>query len=182
MKITKEIVVDTASKIADKNGLNAISLKNVADALLIRTPSLYNHIESLDGLLREVAHKGMRSMNEKMAESAIGKSGVQALDALGVAYLDFMIEHPGVYETIQWAAWHNNEETDKIYSEYILLLKRVVDAFDFNEKKDDVINALAGLLHGFTTTQLKYVFTNPDSVRKNLCIALEALIKGFCKS
>lgn len=75
MRVSKSLVIETASKIADKQGLNNLSLKAVAEELNVRTPSLYNHIESLDDLLREVAHKGMRSMNEQMTQAAIGKSG-----------------------------------------------------------------------------------------------------------
>ena len=56
MRVTKTAVVQTASDIADKKGLSSLSLKTVAEALDIRTPSLYNHIEGLDDLLREVAH------------------------------------------------------------------------------------------------------------------------------
>ncbi len=57
MKTTKEAVIRAASDLADEKGLNNVSLKSVAEKLNIRTPSLYNHIESLDHLLLEVAHQ-----------------------------------------------------------------------------------------------------------------------------
>ena len=120
MRVSKSLVIETASKIADKQGLNNLSLKAVAEKLNVRTPSLYNHIESLDDLLREVAHKGMRSMNEQMAQAAIGKSGNTALRGISVEYLNFIIEHPGVYETIQWATWHGTNETAQIFENYKL--------------------------------------------------------------
>ena len=63
MRVSKERVIEVASEIADTEGLNKLSLKVVAEKLNIRTPSLYNHILSLEELLREVAHNGMRSMN-----------------------------------------------------------------------------------------------------------------------
>ena len=66
MKTTKEAVIKATSDLADEKGLNNVSLKAVAQKLNIRTPSLYNHIESLDNLLLEVAHNGMRDMNERM--------------------------------------------------------------------------------------------------------------------
>ena len=51
MKTTKEAVIKATSDLADEKGLNNVSLKAVAQKLNIRTPSLYNHIESLDNLL-----------------------------------------------------------------------------------------------------------------------------------
>ena len=65
MRVTKTSVRQAASDIADEKGLNNVSLKVVAERLNIRTPSLYNHIENLDDLLREVAHNGMRTMNQR---------------------------------------------------------------------------------------------------------------------
>ena len=111
MRVSKQIVIQTASELVDKNGLNNISLKTVADKLNIKTPSLYNHISSLDELLREVAHNGMRTMNEKMFKVAVGKTGIEAIKQVSIEYLNYMIEHPGIYETIQWATWHGTEET-----------------------------------------------------------------------
>lgn len=57
MHVTKAAVIQTACDIADEKGLNNVSLKAVAEKLNIRTPSLYNHIGSIDDLLREAAHK-----------------------------------------------------------------------------------------------------------------------------
>lgn len=93
MKTTKEAVIRAASDLADEKGLNNVSLKSVAEKLNIRTPSLYNHIESLDHLLLEVAHQGMRCMNDRMTQAAIGSIGETAIQKVAAAYLDYMIEH-----------------------------------------------------------------------------------------
>lgn len=116
MKTTKEAVIKATSDLADEKGLNNVSLKAVAQKLNIRTPSLYNHIESLDNLLLEVAHNGMRDMNERMMKIAVGKIGKEAIKLVSIEYLNYMIEHPGVYETIQWAVWHGTEETATIFN------------------------------------------------------------------
>ena len=125
MRVTKAAVIQAASDIADKDGLNNVSLKVVAERLNIRTPSLYNHIDSLEDLLREIAHSGMRAMNESMTQAAIGKTGDVAIKSVGIEYLNYMIKHSGVYETIQWATWHGNEETGEIFGNYLSLLTRL---------------------------------------------------------
>ena len=51
MRVSREIVIQATSDIVNKDGLNKVSLKVIAEKLGIRTPSLYNHIESLDDLL-----------------------------------------------------------------------------------------------------------------------------------
>ena len=126
MAVTKSTIIQTAADIADKEGLQNVSLKVIAEALEIRTPSLYNHIKNMDELLREVAHNGMRSMNARMVKAAIGHVGDRALKIVSTEYLNYMIEHPGVYEIIQWANWNGTEETAAIYNEYISLLNAFI--------------------------------------------------------
>ena len=179
MRITKAAVIQTASDIADEKGLNNVSLNIVAEQLSIRTPSLYNHIESLDDLLREVAHNGMRTMNQRMAQAAIGKSGDPAIKAVAIEYLNYMIEHCGVYETIQWATWHGTDETAKIFCEYTDLLKTLILSCDFGtENVTEILNLLTGFLHGYTTLQLRYAFSDPGKVRNELAVALDTVLMG----
>ena len=179
MRVTKAAVVQTTSDIADREGLGSISLKTVAEALNIRTPSLYNHIAGLEDLLREVAHNGMRTMNERMCRSAIGKSGDMAIKSVGVEYLNFMIDHPGVYETIQWAMWHGNDETAIIYGDYTTLLATLIRSINLKAPKvDEILNLLTGMLHGYTTLQLRSAFNNPEETRKGLCDAMDTVLLG----
>lgn len=179
MRVSKSLVIETASKIADEQGLNNLSLKAVAEKLNVRTPSLYNHIESLDDLLREVAHKGMRSMNEQMAQAAIGKSGDIALKGVSVEYLNFIIEHPGMYETIQWATWHGTNETAQIFENYIKILSTIISSYSFPSKcTDEILNLFTGFLHGFTTLQVRYAFSDPQKVRDELCDAVDTIMLG----
>lgn len=180
MKTTKEAVIQAASDIADEKGLNNLSLKVVAEKLNIRTPSLYNHINCLDDLLRAVAHNGMRQMNEQMKQTAIGKTGAVAIKAVSVEYLNYMIEHCGVYETIQWATWHGTEETAALFDDYLSLLITLIKSCDFSPTHtSEILNMLTGIIHGYTTLQLRYAFSNPDKVRSDLCDALDALLSGI---
>ena len=180
MKTTKADVIQTAADIADKNGLNNVSLKVVAESLNIRTPSLYNHIDSLESLLREIAHNGMKTMNERMMQAAIGKIGDDAVKSVGITYLDYMIEHPGIYETIQWATWHGTEETGKIFDNYLSLLKTLALSCNFNPTNiDEILNLLTGVLHGYTTLQLRYALSRPDEVRAALSTALDTVLAGL---
>ena len=182
MRTTKEAVIKATSDLADEKGLNNVSLKSVAEKLNIRTPSLYNHIENLDNLLLEVAHQGMRIMNERMTHAVIGNIGDTAIKLAAIEYLNYMIEHPGVYETIQWVSWHGTEETEKIFNNYTSLLVTLINSCNFKaENTTEILNMITGILHGFTTLQLRYAFSNPDKVKKELCEAIDTLLTGIYK-
>lgn len=180
MRVTKMAVIQAASDLADEKGLDHLSLKAVAERLGIRTPSLYNHIESLEDLLRAVAHKGMQAMNGRMAQAAIGKSGEAAIQAVAIEYLHFMVEHSGVYETIQWATWHGTGETARLFSDYTELLRKLLLSCGFGaEDMTGILNLLAGFLHGYTTLQLRYAFADPDRVTGELTAALDTVMLGL---
>ncbi len=182
MRIHRDMVIETASRIADERGLSGVSLKAVAQELGIRTPSLYNHIDSLDGLLLLVAHGGMRRMNEEMMHAALGNAGEDALCRVAEAYLEYMTVHPGVYETIQWATWHSTEETGAIFAEYEKLLTTLLYSCGFTkEQVQEGCRILMGLLHGYTTLQLSRAFTDAAAVKKELKRAVGMLLFGMHK-
>lgn len=180
MRVSKNMVIETASNIADNNGLSGVSLKTVAESLNIKTPSLYNHIKSLEELLREVAHNGMRTMNERMVKIAVGKTGKEAIQSVSIEYLNYMIEHPGIYETIQWASWHGTEETTNIYNDYLSLLTTLIQSCNLNENYTlEILNMLTGIIHGYTTLQLRNAFSEPEKVRMELADVVDTLLTGI---
>lgn len=180
MSVTKQKVIQTAWAIADRDGLNNLSLKVVAEKLSIRTPSLYNHIESLEGLFREMAHEGMRVMNARMLSAAVGKAGDSAVGSVCAAYLEFMILHPGVYESVIWACWHPNDETFEIVEECRGLFAAAISAYKFREADlRDIVDLLFGFLHGYTTMRLGAALVDPQKAQKDLANALETVILGM---
>jgi AcrR family transcriptional regulator len=180
MGVTKESVIRTASDIADSDGLGGVSLKAVAERLGIRTPSLYNHIVSLDDLLRDAAHAGMRTMNESMTQASVGVSGLAALKAVGTAYFGYVISHPGIYEIIQWANWHGNDETSSLFGTYRALVARIVESFDLKGKKKDVsVNLALSVMHGYSTLNVGAAFANPKKATAGLTEALEIAFSGL---
>ena len=182
MRVTKEDVIRAASDLADRQGLNGVSLKSVAERLGLRTPSLYNHVLSLDDLLRDMAHRGMREINCRMTEEAVGISGTESIQAASRAYFGFMIEHPGVYETIQWAVWHGSDETAEIFSSYQALLAKLISSCGMDQHcLEEITDLLAGLLHGYCTLQLGSALDDPKRAEIALRGCLDTVLTGICE-
>jgi len=119
-------------------------------------------------------------MNKKMSQVAIGNSGDTAIKSISIEYLNFMIEHTGVYETIQWTTWHGNDETAEIFSDYKSLLTMLILSCHLKtQNNDEILNLLTGVLHGYTTLQLQYALINPEEARKDLCNAIDTVLLGI---
>ena len=53
--LDRDDVVAAAIAIVDEEGLDALSLRAVAEALDVQAPSLYSHVDGLTGLLDELS-------------------------------------------------------------------------------------------------------------------------------
>jgi AcrR family transcriptional regulator len=96
-------VVEAAARIADAHGSDAVTLASVAAALGIRSPSLYAHVDGLDGLRRRLALHAAAAMAEALGTAAAGRLGLDALEAIAHAYRAFARQHPGRYAAAQRA-------------------------------------------------------------------------------
>ena len=77
--ISDELMITTSARLSNEVGLNNLSLKMIAEELNIKSPSLYNHISSLDDIKEKLMICGWKELGEKATESAVGVAGYEAL-------------------------------------------------------------------------------------------------------
>ena len=58
--VNRELVIQTAVELAEKNGLNSFSMHQLAEALGIRTASLYKHVSGLDDVITELGRYSLK--------------------------------------------------------------------------------------------------------------------------
>ena len=108
--LTRAAVVETAARVADRDGYDALTLGAVAAEAGVRPPSLYNHVDGLAGLRRELALAGLAELGERLRDAAVGRAGADALLALAAAYRAYARDHPGVYGALQRAPGPGDDE------------------------------------------------------------------------
>ncbi|NJN93256.1 MAG: TetR/AcrR family transcriptional regulator [Anaerolineales bacterium] len=153
--IDRQQVVAAAAELADRAGLEALTLAQVAAQLGVRLPSLYNHVDGLTGLRREMALLGQRQLLERISRAAIGKAGEAALIAVGQAYRRYVLEHPGVYTASVRAPAPDDAEMQQVGQTIIEVLLAVLEPYGLDQ--ESAIHAIRGLrsiAHGFTTLEL----------------------------
>jgi AcrR family transcriptional regulator len=148
--VTPERIVDEAVALVDEHGHSGLSLGVIADALGVKTPSLYSHVDSLEHVERLLRVRAMRALLEKMQRSAVGLSRRDALLALADAQREFAKEHPGL-----WAC------TAKIGSD---------DLPEAHAAAREILNVVAAVIRG-------YGLTGDDALHATR--ALRATTRGF---
>ncbi len=157
--INKTVVLQAAVELADDLGLEQITLALIAQKLNIKTPSLYNHVDGMPGIRKDLAHWSLSRMKEQLADAAIGVSGEEALMAMGLAYLAFARKHPGLYEATLWAPDRNDATALNLAEDVIHLFLRVLEVYHLSE--DEALHAIRGLrsiFHGFVSLEIKKGF------------------------
>ncbi|WAH36241.1 TetR/AcrR family transcriptional regulator [Alicyclobacillus dauci] len=152
--LNKMIIVNAAGELADEIGLDKLTLSLVADRLGVRTPSLYNHIEGLDGLKRELSLLGLHELDRCMQRAAIGKAGHDAIASMLHAYRAFAKERPGVYESTLRAPAPDDLEVESASKAIIDTVLTVLKPYQL--KSDDaihVVRAFRAIGHGFATLE-----------------------------
>lgn len=152
--IDRARVVAVAAALADSQGLEALTLADVAAQLGVRLPSLYNHIDGIPGLRRELALLGARELGECLSRAAIGKAGDSAMIALAQAYRAFVLAHPGRYMASVRAPAPDDQEYQRISAAIIQVVLAVLEPYQLD--RDAAIHAVRGLrsiAHGFATLE-----------------------------
>jgi AcrR family transcriptional regulator len=98
----QDVIAMAAELLAQRNNVDELPLRDIAERLGVRTQSLYAHVDGIDGLRRELALRGLTEMAAAMSEAAIGRSGAAAVDAIIRAWLSYAERKPGLYSaTVQ---------------------------------------------------------------------------------
>ena len=182
-RLDKEIVVQAAAKLVNDEGLEALSLRRLADELGIQTPSLYNHVNGLPGLYRELALLSVRSLVDCMTEAALGKAGPAAVMAVAQAYRDFIKESPGLYMAslrVNQTAIRDDLELQAAEDRAVQVVVAVVASFGL--KGEDAIHAVRGLrsvVHGFATLEIAGGFGMPLDCDESFRRLVKMLIRGL---
>jgi AcrR family transcriptional regulator len=173
-------VVRTAAELADSLGLHQVTLAAVASQLGVRTPSLYNHIEGLGGLRRELALYGINKLGKRLGRAAVGKATDDAVKAIMQAYRSFAREHPGLYEATLHAPDMNDTEVQRASEEVVDILLTVLEPFGLPKNEAlHVVRGLRSLAHGFASLESAGAFGLPldrdESYRRMVDLFLRGL-------
>jgi AcrR family transcriptional regulator len=150
--IDRDDVIGAALAIVDRDGLDALSLKAVADALDVQSPSLYSHVDGLAGLLDELALTVTAEFGETLRDSVIGVAGDEAVAAFAHAYRNWATVHPGRYEL----SLRKVDGADKRAAgrSAIETMDRVLSSFGLSGADATAAGrTLRAALHGFSTLE-----------------------------
>lgn len=153
--LTKEKIVNKATELANELGsIHQLKLKELATALNIKVPSLYNHINGIDGLIYALRVHALTVLYEELRDAMAGKIGREALWAAAQSYRSFAHANPGIYQLII-PAGEADSEIERLGWHTISLLLLILGSFGLaGDEALHVVRGFRSLLHGFVSLEL----------------------------
>ena len=181
--LTRETVVQAAAEVLNSEGLDALTLHRLAEKLGIRTPSLYNHVEGLPGLMRELSILNARNLADRLGEAAIGRSGPGLVMAVMQAYRAYIKEYTGLYLSTLRVSSMQADPIPELQHEEIRSVKvglAVMASFGLQgEDAIHAVRALRSLVHGFATLEVSGGFGIPLDLNESFSRLVKLFIAGL---
>lgn len=183
IRLDKQTVVQAAADLVNQEGVEALSLSRLAERLGIQTPSLYNHVDGLSGLRRELALLNARSLGACFANAAIGKAGADAVMAVAQAYRAYIKASPGLYlASLRSSGTQTpvDEELQQVEARTLQVALAVMASLGL--QGDDAVHAVRGLrsvVHGFATLEAAGGFGMPLDCDESFRRLIQVLIRGL---
>ena len=179
--LDKKTIIEAAANMADEKGIANVTLKVLANELGVKSPSLYKHFSGgLDELNKELMLYGWQLLENEITRAAIGKAKDDAIIAICYAYRNFVTQHKGVFEAMQWYNMYQSEEHLQASQGTISILFQVLEAYGVtDEQKVHIGRLLRGFLQGFSTIESHGGFGNPTPLNDTFGFALKTILNGI---
>lgn len=182
-RLAKSDVIEAAVDLLNAEGSDALTLNRLADKLGIRPPSLYNHIDGLPGLQKDLSILNARQLADRLGEAAIGKSGSGLLMDVAQAFRSYVKENPGLYmATVRASGTQETPDLNLMQEEERTLKVALAVMASMGLLGEDAIHAVRAfrsMVHGFTTLEIAGGFGLPQDCDESFRRLVEALAIGL---
>ena len=96
---SRERVLEAAVDLMSREGIAALSMREVARRAGLSHQAPYHHFRNREGILAAIAEDGFRRLNQRL-EAVSGRNAAARMIAGGRAYVDFALSHPAHFQVM----------------------------------------------------------------------------------
>jgi AcrR family transcriptional regulator len=177
-------VTEAGAALADEIGFDRLTMGLVAERLQIKTPSLYNHVESLSDLVHRIAVLAATELGDALRDAIQGRAGSDALFAAAVAMRSYVNQHPGRY-----AAGNHvrpggpDDPLTPAIDRMLAPLSAVLRGYELDPGHEiHALRMLRSWLHGFATLEVEGGFRFDTDIEESFLWIVQLLDSGLRSS
>jgi len=95
---TAEKILRAAHKLFDREGVDAVTMRRVAETVGITPMAIYRHFPNREALLKRISDDGFQSVADSWHELSLRGDIVKRLHATQMLYLDYALAHPHLFD------------------------------------------------------------------------------------
>ncbi|MEY9950093.1 TetR/AcrR family transcriptional regulator [Kitasatospora sp. GAS1066B] len=174
--LTAERVVLAAAELADRVGLDGVTLSALARGFGVRDASLYSHVRNVQDLRTRLTLLAGGELTDRIALAVAGRSGKEALAAFAQAYREYALAHPGRYAASQLPMDQALLAASPTAQRSIEITYAMLRAYDLADPElIDAGRMLRATLHGYVTLEAAGGFGHARPVQTSWERAIDAL-------
>jgi AcrR family transcriptional regulator len=171
-----------ATVLVNQRGLDDLSMSELAQALNVRTPTLYSHVAGLDDLKRLLALHGLAELDRAMARATIGISGPDAVRAVLNSYREFVEKNPGLYAATVPTPPRSDREWSAAVDRLMDTLLACLQYYDLRgAEKVHALRGLRSLVHGFVSLESSGALKHPVNRNDSFAWLVESFLAALEK-
>ncbi len=178
-QIDRERIIETARELIETQGIDAVTLRMVADQLGVKAPSLYRYVKNKNAMLlavNEVTHQELTDAIMQVADSSTPLS--ERLVSIAIAYRQYAHAHPVCYEL----AMSSNPEIkppQDVLVQQVLPLQAL-----FAQLTNETVSLVAlrgalALLHGWVSLEINQQLQRGGDLNAHFEQSFRAYLAGW---
>lgn len=141
------VIISAATRLLDKQGFDAITMRDVAKAAGTTTPTLYERFSDRDALLIAVLDCIANDIRERMRST-------RSVESIGEVFLDYCIRYPNRFILLH-RVWPPTIATRRRRPTFELTVSRLRSQYGYSEKSArDIADAMISILLGTSVVML----------------------------
>ena len=160
---TREKILDAAREMFNENGVEATTMRAIADRIGYTATAIYYHFKDKDALLLELCHCDFGQLARILSQAGALPDPIDRIRAIGMAYVDFGLTNPSQYKfmfltesrsvTPEEVHLHKGNPEEDAYAFLVSTVKEALAQGRFRAEYTDPIaiaNILWSSVHGVT--------------------------------
>ena len=177
----RENIINAASDLIERDGVENLSLSSLAAELGIKAPSLYRYVESKDALLHAVIEQTYNKLFEvydAVIEEANGGTAEILLN-LAKAHYAFAHQNPNTYMLAYFTPNPEFSGNPNMLRERAIAVQRIIEQISGKENSLPAYRGLLALVHGYIMLELNGQFRRGGDLERMLEQIVAAYLKGW---
>lgn len=131
---TREMILDAARELFATRGVEATTMRAIAEKIEYTPTAIYHHFQDKDALILEMCHADFRSLAREFVRIGRIDDPIERLRRIGQAYVQFAEDHPHHYRIMFMNTLpdhvHDGVEMNPEEDAYAFLLQTVTEAIE----------------------------------------------------